>query len=154
MKIMQEGIVIKGLAPKPLDGLRHHVNLKSNLKGMPWRAIQDEFGKYRWIDHEGRMYQGTPYAVEQDLTAIVVIASMMHAHLAKRNLVQPDVTCPTDVVDNDRRDEVVHHEEAPGQPKQKMSSDDKKSTFTNKAKSIPVTPRTVAASTGSVRERD
>ena len=101
------------------------------------------------------MYQGTPYAVEQDLTAqTLFIASMMHAYLAKPpNLVQPDVTCPTDAVDNDRRNEVVHHEEVPGQPKHKKSLDDKQSTFTFKAKSIPVTPRTVAASTGSVRER-
>ena len=47
----------------------------------------------------------------------------------------------------------MHHEEVAGQPKQKKSSDDKKSTFTIKAKSIPVTRRSVAASTGSVRER-
>ena len=28
------------------------------------RTIQDEFDKYKWIDNEGRVYQGTPYAVE------------------------------------------------------------------------------------------
>ena len=43
--------------------------------------------------------------------------------------------------------EVVHHEEIPGHPKQKQSKSD------IKAKSIPVTPKTVAVSTGSVRER-
>ena len=45
--------------------------------------IQDEFGKYRWIDHEGRMYQGTPYAIEQDPVAkTVFILSTMHANAA------------------------------------------------------------------------
>ena len=67
---MQDGLVVKGLSPKPLDPLRYHVNPRSDLteleKGMPWTTVQDEFGKYRWIDHEGRMYQGTPYAVEPD----------------------------------------------------------------------------------------
>ena len=46
-RIMQDGIVVKGLAPKPLDPLRYHVNPRCDLheleKGMPWRAVQDEF---------------------------------------------------------------------------------------------------------------
>ena len=46
--IMQDGIVVKGLAPKPLDPLMYHVNPRSDLseleKGMPWRAVQDEIG--------------------------------------------------------------------------------------------------------------
>ena len=32
----------------------------------------------------------------------------------------PDVTCPSDVPDSERRKEVVHHEEIPGQPKSKQ----------------------------------
>ena len=68
--------------------------------------------------------------------------SSMHAHLVKRNLGPPDVTCPIDATDNERREEVVHHQKVPGQLKQKKSSDDKRSTFTIKAKSIPVTPPT------------
>ena len=158
-RIMQDGIVVKGLSPKPLDLLRYHVNPRSDLtdleKGMPWRTIQAELGKHHWIEHEGQMYQGTPYVVEPDLTSrMVFIASMMHAHLSKHNFdAKPDVTCPNDAVDNDRRHEVAHHEEIPGEHKWKKSPDDKKSTFSVKAKSIPATPETVAASTGSVRER-
>ena len=66
---------------------------------------------------------------------------------------KPDITCPSDVPDSERRREVVHHEEVPGHPKLKKSSGDKKLTFTIKSKSIPVTPKTVAASTGSAREK-
>ena len=114
---------------------------------MPWRTVQDEFGKIRWIDHEGRMYQGTPYAVEPDANArMVFIASMMHAHMQKPTLSEkPDVTCPDDAVDTDRRKEVVHHEEVPGEAKLEKQFGDKKTTFTIKAKSIPLTPKTVAA---------
>ena len=50
-RVLQGGIVVKGLSPKPLDPLRYHVNPRSELtdleKGMPWRTVQDEFGKYR-----------------------------------------------------------------------------------------------------------
>ena len=55
--------------------------------------------------HEGRMYQGTPYAVEPDATArTMFIASMMHAHVQKPILSErPDVTCPDDTADNDRQ---------------------------------------------------
>ena len=40
----------------------------------------------------------------------------MHAHTVKTINAEPDVTCPGDVVDNDRREEVVLHEEIQGQP--------------------------------------
>ena len=99
-RIVQDGIVVKGLAPKPLDPLRCYVNPRCDLKelekGMPWRTVQDEFGKFCWIDYEGRMRQGTPYAVEPDASArMVFIASMMHAHMQKPILSdKPDVTCP------------------------------------------------------------
>ena len=60
-RIMQDGIVVKGLAPKLLDPSRYHLNPRTDLneleKVMPWRTIQDEFGKFKWIDHEGRTYQ-------------------------------------------------------------------------------------------------
>ena len=66
---------------------------------------------------------------------------------------KPDVTCPSDVQDSECRKEVVHHEEVPGHPKsKKKNSGDKKPNFTIKAKSIPVTPKMVAAS-GSAREK-
>ena len=71
---------------------------------MPWRSVQDELGKYRCVDHQGRMYQGTPYAVEPAPTEKALIAvCMMHDHFNWANLVMttPDVTCPGDVVDND-----------------------------------------------------
>ena len=120
---MQDGIVVKGLAPKPLDPARVRVNPRSGLndleKGMPWRILQDEFGKFRWNDHEGRMYQGTPYSVEPDATAkMLFVASMMHAHLQKPTLDEkPDVTCPNDTMDNDRRHEVLHHEDVSREPR-------------------------------------
>ena len=67
----------------------------------------------------------------------------------------PDVTCPSDFPDSERREEVVHHEQIPDQPmsKQKKNASDKKSNFTLKAKSIPVTPKTVASSEGEMHER-
>ena len=67
----------------------------------------------------------------------------------------PDVTCPSDFPDSERRKEVVHHEQIPDQPmsKQKKNASDKESNFTIKAKSIPVTLKTVAWSQGAMRER-
>ena len=42
---------------------------------------------------------------------------MMHAQMQHPVLSEkPDVTCPSDVQDSERRKEVVHHEEVPGQP--------------------------------------
>ena len=114
---MQDGIVIKGLAPKQLDPLRYHINPRTDLskleQGIAWRTIKDEFGKFKWIDHEGRVYQSTPCAVEPDAAAkTVFIASMMHAQMQCPVLNEkPNVTCPSDVQDNERRKEVAHHEE-------------------------------------------
>ena len=102
--MMQDGIVVKALAPKLLDPCRYHINPRTDLskleeEGMPWRTIKDEFGKFKWIDHEGRVCQGTPYVVEPDATAkTVFIASMMHAQMHPPVLPdKPDVTCPADV---------------------------------------------------------
>ena len=160
-RIMQDGIVVKGLAPKLLDPSRYHLNPRTDLneleKGMPWRNIKDEFGKFKWIDHEGRAYPGTPYSVEPDATAKqIFVASMMHTSMKSPALKDnPDATCPSDVPDSERRKEVVHHEQIPDQPKSKLkkNASDKKSNFTIKAKSIPVTPKTVASSEGAMRER-
>ena len=82
-RIMQDGVVIKGLAPRHLDPSRYHLNPSTALdeieKGMPWRSIQDEFGKLKWIDHSGRVCHGTPFSVEPDITSKhVFVASMMH----------------------------------------------------------------------------
>ena len=72
-RIMQDGVVIKGLAPRRLDPCRYHLNPSTDLKelekGMPWRSIQDEFGKFKWIDRSGRIYHGTPFSVEPDITS-------------------------------------------------------------------------------------
>ena len=118
-RIMQDGIVVKGLAPKRLDPSRYHLNPQTDLneleKGMPWRTIKDEFGKFKWIDREGRTYPGTPYSVEPDATAKqIFVASMMQTSLKSPALSDtPDVTCPSDVPDSERRKEVVHHEQIP-----------------------------------------
>ena len=66
-RIMQDGIAVKGLPPKLLDPSRYHLNPRTYLneldKDTPWRTIKDEFGKFKWIDHEGRANQGNPYSV-------------------------------------------------------------------------------------------
>ena len=85
-RIKQDGVVIKGLAPRRLDPARYHLNPTTDLdeleKGMPWRTIQDEFGKFKWVDHAGRVYHGTPFSVEPDVTSKhVFIASMMHTSM-------------------------------------------------------------------------
>ena len=46
----------------------------------------------------------------------------MHANVAKLELSMPDVTWPGDVVDTDKRDEVVHHEEIPSWVKKRKKS--------------------------------
>ena len=38
--------LIKTLFRRPPDELE---------KGMPWRTIQDEFGKFKWVDHAGHI---------------------------------------------------------------------------------------------------
>ena len=67
----------------------------------------------------------------------------------------PDVTCPSDCPDSERRKEVVHHEQIPDQDMSKLRKNaaDKKSNFVIKAKSIPVTPKAVASSQGAMCER-
>ena len=61
---MQDGVVVKGLAPRRLDPARYRLNPTTDLseleKGMPWRSIQDEFGKFKWIDHSGRFLSSNP----------------------------------------------------------------------------------------------
>ena len=114
-RVMLDGIVIKGLAPKQLDPINPQTDLDKLEQGMPWRTIKDEFGKFKRITHEARVYQGSPFAVEPDATTKVFIASMMHAHKQHPTLSEkPDVTCPSDVQNNPPCKEVVHHEEVPG----------------------------------------
>ena len=160
-RIMQDGVVIKGLAPRRLDPARYHLNPSADLdeleKGIPWRTIQDEFGKFKWVDHAGRTYQGTPFSVEPDVTSKhIFVASMMHTSMRSPVLHdKPDVTCPSDFPDSDKRKEVVHHEQIPDcdVSKSKQNAPDKKSNVVIKAKSIPVTPKAVASSQGAMRER-
>ena len=68
----------------------------------------------------------------------------------------PDVTCPSDCPDSEKRKEVVHHNQIPDYDVSKrrtQQANDKKSNVVIKAKSIPVTPRSVASSQGAMRER-
>ena len=158
---MQDGVVIKGLAPRRLDPARYHLNPNTDLneleKGMPWRTIQDEFGKLKRVDHAGRIYHGTPFSVEPDVTSKhLFIASMMHTSIRCPVLTdKPDVTCPSNFPDSEKRKEVVHHEQIPDYDvsKSKKNAPDKKSNVVIKAKSIPVTPKSVASSQGAMRER-
>ena len=128
---------------------------------MPWRSIQDEFGKFKWVDHAGRIYQGTPFSIEPDVTSKhIFVASMMHTSMRSPVLRDkpdhgPDVTCPSDFPDSERRKEVVHHEQIPDQDMSKLRKNaaDKKSNVVIKSKSIPVTPKAVASSQGVMRER-
>ena len=47
-----------------------------------WRTIQDEFGKFKWVDHAGRIYQGTPFSIEPDATSKhIFVASMIHTSM-------------------------------------------------------------------------
>ena len=140
---------------------RYHLNPSTDFneleKGTPWRTIQDEFGKFKWVDHAGRIYHGTPFSVEPDVTSKhIFIASMMHTALRSPVLNdKPDVTCPSDLPDSEKRKEVVHHEQIPDDvaSKSKKNVPDKKSNVVIKAKSIPVTPKAVASSQGAMRER-
>ena len=161
-RIMQDGIVVKGLAPKLLDPCRSHINPRkelSNLEaGMPWRTMKDEFSKFKWIDHEDQEDQGTPYALEPDATAqTVFIASVMRTQMHSPVLQDtPDVTCPptyrTTILA--KKLSIMRKLRTPGQSRsKKKNSSDKKSNFTIKAKSIPVTPKAVAESTGLMREK-
>ena len=76
---------------------------------MPWRSIQDEFGKFKWIDHTGKVYPGIPFSVEPDITSKhIFIASMMRASSRPPVLQDiPDVTCPSDTPSDKKRKEVV-----------------------------------------------
>ena len=158
---MQDGVVIKGLAPRRLDPARYHLNPSTDLneleKGMPWRTIQDEFGTFKWVDQAGRTYQGTPFSVEPDVTSKhIFVASMMHTSMRSPVLRdKPDVTCPSHFPDSERRKEDVHHEQIPDQDtsKSRKNAADKKPNVVIKAKSIPVTLKAVASSQGAMRER-
>ena len=98
-----------------------------------------------------------PSQVEPDVTSKhIFIASMMHTSMRSPVLRdKPDVTCPSDFPDSERRKEVVHHEQIPDHDmsKSKKNTPDKKSNVVIKAKSIPVTPKAVASSQGAMRER-
>ena len=161
-RIMQDGVVIKGLAPKRLDPGRYQLTAGPALdeleKNMPWRSIKDELGKFKWLDHTGKIYQGTPYSVEPDITSKqMFMASMMHSSSQSPVLRDtPDVTCPSDAPTDHKRREVVqydHPAESNDRKPRKAQLGDSKSNVVIKAKSIPVSPKTVASSQGAMRER-
>ena len=125
---------------------------------MPWRSIQDELGKFKWLDHTGKIYQGTPFSVEPDITSKqLFVASMMHT--SSHPLVlndTPDVTCPSDVPTEKTRKDVVQYEQPSASEElksRKHCSTERKPDIVIKAKSIPVSPKTVASSHGEMRER-
>ena len=161
-RIMQDGVVIRGLAPRRLDPGRYQLTAGPALddleKNMPWRSIKDELGKFKWLDHTGKIYQGTPYSVEPDITSKqMFIASMMHSSSQSPVLRDtPDVTCPSDVPTEQKRREVVQYDhpcEPDDRKPRKAQLGDSKSNVVIKAKSIPVSPKTVASSQGAMRER-
>ena len=79
---------------------------------MPWRSIQDELGKFKWLDHTGKIYQGTPFSVEPDITSKqMFVASMTHSSSHSPALRDtPDVTCPSDAPSDQKRREVVQYD--------------------------------------------
>ena len=159
---MQDGVVIKGLAPKRLDPGRYQLTAGLTLddleKTMPWRSIQDELGKFKWLDHKGKIYQGTPYSVEPDVTSKqMFVASMMHSSTQSPVLRDvPDVTCPSDAPIDQKRREVVqfdHPSESNDRKPKRAQLGDNKANVVIKAKSIPASPKTVESSQGAMRER-
>ena len=85
------------------------------------------------------------------------VASMMHASSQSPVLKDvPDVTCPSDLPTAQKRREVVQfdHPAASIDRKPKRTQpNDGKSNIVIKAKSIPVSPKAVASSTGTMREK-
>ena len=161
-RILQDGVVIKGLAPRRLDPSRYQLTASPSRDtpetNMPWRSIQDELGKFKWLDHQGKIYSGIPYSVEPDVSSKqMFVASMMHASSQSPVLKDvPDVTCPSDLPTAQKRREVVQfdHPAASIDRKPKRTQpNDGKSNIVIKAKSIPVSPKTVASSTGAMREK-
>ena len=80
-------------------------------------------------------------------------------HSSSRPLVlrdTPDVTCPSDASIDKKRKEVVQYEqpcESVDRKSRKSHPSDRKPDIVIKAKSIPVSPKTVASSCGAMRER-
>ena len=125
---------------------------------MAWRSIQDELGKFKWLHHTGKIYQGTPFSVEPDITSRqMFVASMMHSSSHSPALRDtPDVTCPSDAPTDQKRREVVqydHPSEPDDRKPRKPQLGDSKPNIVIKAKSTPVSPKTVASSQGAMRER-
>ena len=68
----------------------------------------------------------------------------------------PDVKCPSDAPTDQKRREVVQYDhplESEDRKPRKAQPGDSKSNVVIKAKSIPVSPKTVASSQGAMRER-
>ena len=68
----------------------------------------------------------------------------------------PDVTCPTDAPIDKKRKQVVQYDQPPEPDDRKSKrspSSDKKSDIVIEAKSIPISPKTVASSQGAMREK-
>ena len=85
------------------------------------------------------------------------VASMMHTSSQSPILCDvPDVTCPSDAPVDQKRREVVqfdHPAESHDRKPKRTQLSDGKSNVVIKAKSIPVSPKTVASSQGAMRER-
>ena len=100
--------------------------------------------------------KGLPSLSSHVTSKHIFVASMMHTSMRSPVLRdKPDVTCPSDFPDSERRKEVAHHEQIPDHDvsKSRKNAPDKKSNVVIKAKNIPVTPKAVASSQGAIRER-
>ena len=117
-KIMKDGLAVKGLC------LNHWI--QSDITFTPrvtwWisrKGCPSDQSKMNLANTDAffwsRMCHGTPCSIEPDPTEkTLFVFSMMHANTVKPASNMLDVTCPQDVVDSDRHDEVVHREEIPG----------------------------------------
>ena len=63
----------------------------------------------------------------------------MHAHLSKNNVAaELEVTCPDVVLDHEKCDEVVHHQEIPVHPKQKLSAPKSRDSLRLRRRFLPL----------------
>ena len=99
-RIMQDGVVVKGLAPRRLDPARYYINpptrvsmsLRKGCHGDPFRmSLGSSSGSIILVVS----IMGHPSQVEPDITSKhVFIASMMHTSMRSPMLRgKPDVTC-------------------------------------------------------------
>ena len=158
---MQDGVVVKGLAPRRLDPARYHLNSTTDLneleKGMPWRSIQDEFGKFKWTDNTPESIMEPP---SQSNLTLRLGMCLLQAWCRHPCALQCSKTNQTWHVHRTFRTVIKGKKLFTMSRFRTMTSistrriaPDKKSNVVIKAKSIPVTPKSVASSQGAMGER-